>query len=127
EIDNPLGWGDLDYDFQSDSVFVASQLSIEESGFRRTFDGTFRVGATDDDRDMDLTTELIGVAVRSDIYMDCDRSGCDLGASGVELVGIGGARVSGSIGVNGTQTSGSLTLKGADTVKVTIASNCVSW
>lgn len=126
-ISNPLGWGDLEYDFGADSVYEFSGFAIEQSGFRTAFDGVVRQAASFRELDMDLTMDMMGIAVRSDIYMDCDTSGCDIEGSGVELVGVGGARVSGSVTVSGQSASSRYTLRGQDTVRVVIENNCVSW
>ncbi len=74
----------------------------------------------------DLTVDLAGVAVRSDISYtcnpppNCDSPACGVDCtpegSGVELVGVGGALVSGSWHLPGGT---SLTLQGADTLTVT--------
>jgi hypothetical protein len=65
--------------------------------------------------------------VRSDVFLDCGRTSCSVSNSGVELVGVGGARVSGHINVSGNMATASYTLKGTDTVTVTMLNNCVSW
>jgi hypothetical protein len=130
-ITNPLGWGsgdtELEYDYGSDSVYELHGFAFVQSGQRRGYDGVFIIGSGYSELDMNVTTDLFGVGVRSDIFMDCNRSGCTLSGSGVELVGVGGARVSGSVLVAGQTASASFTLKGLDTVKVTMENNCVSW
>jgi hypothetical protein len=127
DLTNPAGWGNLDYDFRSDSVYSFSQLAIVSSGFRTSYDGIVDIGPSYQHLDMNLTSELLGVVVLTDVYMECSGSGCEIMNSGVELVGVGGALVSGKIGVTGQATEGNLTLRGVDTVKVTITSNCVAW
>lgn len=128
-ITNPLGWGELDYDFTEDSIYeYAGFALVFEGGTRMGYDGVFRIAPSYDELDMDLVVDSFGATLRSDLFMDCDMSGCELGESGLELVGVGGVRVSGSIGVGGQQVDGDLTIRGADTsVKVTIANNCVAW
>jgi len=124
---NPTGWGDLDYNFGADSRYEFSQFSIGNQAFSTSWDGVFVVGPQFTDLDMDLTTDQLGVAVRSDLYMDCNSTSCTHGNSGLELVGVGGALVSGKIAVSGQSATGAMTLRGVDTVKVTIANNCVAW
>jgi hypothetical protein len=130
-ITNPLGWGsgetELEYDYGSDSIYELHGFALVQSGQRRGYDGVFVIEGGYTTMDMNLTTDQLGTLVRSDIYMDCNRSGCSVSGSGVELVGVGGARVSGTVLVAGQDASASFTLKGVDTVKVTMANNCVSW
>lgn len=127
DISNPAGWGDLQYNFNNDSVYTFSQLAFVNAGNRTSYDGRFVIGPSYDHLDLDVTTESLGVAVRSDIYMECSRTGCTFGASGVELVDVGGALVSGSISISGTTAGGAFTMRGVDTVSVTMKSNCVAW
>ena len=130
-ITNPLGWGDgeteIEYDFGSDSVFAFNAFAIVQASQRRAYDGIFTIGSSYSELDMDLTTDSFGAVVRSDVFMDCGRTSCTLSGSGVELVGVGGARVSGTINVAGNMATASFTLKGQDTVKVTMTNNCVAW
>jgi hypothetical protein len=128
-IDNPLGWGDLDYDFNGASTyeFDGFRMIFAQGSFETAWDGVFTTGASFGSLDLDLTTEQLGVGVRSDLFLDCDRTECEHGESGLELVGVGGALVSGTIGVAGQTAVGSLTLRGQDTVEVSIANNCVRW
>ncbi len=129
-ITNPLGWGDnLEYDFTSSSryEFDGFALVFGAGVSRMAWDGVFTAGAQFSELDMDLTTDQLGVAVRSDLFLDCDRTECEHGASGLELVGVGGVRVSGTIGVAGQTAVGSLTLDGVDTVEVRIGDGCVTW
>lgn len=126
-VTNPLGWGDLAYDFGDDTRYQFDQFALVQAGQRMAYDGVMRTASTYDEIDMDVTTESFGLIVRSDLYMDCGQTSCDLENSGIELVGVGGALVSGTINVRGTSTGGGYTLRGVDTVKVTIEQNCVSW
>jgi hypothetical protein len=126
-IENPLGWGDYEYDYGSDTIYQLNQLAFVQSGIRRSYDGTFVIGSNYTEMDMDITTDGFGAIVRSDVFLDCGRTSCSISGSGVELVGVGGATVSGTIVVGGSDATGSITMKGTDTVKVTIANNCVSW
>jgi hypothetical protein len=132
-VTNPLGWGsgetEIEYDYGADTVYELDGLAyVYTSGMRQAYDGVFRTGSSFTKMDMDVTAEIAGVGVRSDIYISCSQSGtCNVNGSGVELVDVGGARVSGSIVVRGSTASASFTLKGEDTVKVTMQNNCVSW
>ena len=129
-IHNPLGWGDFDYDFTSSSIYELDGFSVtfsQTAGLRQSWDGVFETAPSFSSLDLDLTVEQSGVEVRSDLYMECDRTECEHGESGLELIGFGGARVSGTIGVAGQTAVGSLTLRGADTVSVSIADGCIRW
>ena len=126
-ITNPVGWGELDYDYTSDSIYAFEGFAIVQSGTRRAYDGVFLIGSGYGKLDMNLTTDSFGAVVRSDVFMDCDRTSCSISGSGVELVGTGGAKVSGKVVVSGQTAAATYTLKGIDTVKVTMANNCVSW
>lgn len=128
-LDNPTGWGDLEYDFSASSLYTFDGFAfVYSSGAgRQSWQGTFRIAPGYSELDMDLVTESFGVAVRSDIHMECDSTTCEIGNSGVELVGAGGALVSGKIAVRGSSAVGSITLRGEDTVNVTITEGCVAW
>lgn len=127
-VKNPLGWGDqLEYDYGADSVYELHGFALVQANTRRAFDGVFIVESGYTTMDMDLTSDFLGAAVRSDIHIECSRTSCDIDGSGVELVGVGGARVSGTIVISGQTAAATYTLKGQDTVKVTMANNCVSW
>jgi hypothetical protein len=127
EITNPVGWGELDYDFGADSTYELHGFAIVQAGTRRAYDGVFVIGSGYSELDMNLTTDSFGAVVRSDVFMDCNQNRCSLSGSGVELVGVGGAKVSGSVAISGQTASATYTLKGQDSVKVTMQNNCVSW
>ena len=128
-ITNPLGWGDdaIEYDYSDDTIYELNAFAFVQANTRRSFDGVFTIGSNYSELDMDITTDSFGAVVRSDIFMDCSRTSCSVSGSGVELVGVGGAKVSGTVLVSGQSASASFTLKGVDTVKVTMQDNCVSW
>ena len=130
-VTNPLGWGsgaeEIEYDFGDDSIYDFNGFAIVQSGQRRGYDGVFVVESGYTTLDMNLTTDFLGALVRSDVHMDCSRTSCSISGSGVELVGVGGAKVSGTVLIAGQTASATFTLKGQDTVKVTMKDNCVSW
>jgi hypothetical protein len=131
-FDTANSWCDMEYEgnFTAASKYTFTGFAITQSGFRRTFDGFLTSATLDGYIDMDVTSEQLGIAVRSDIYVERDDSrNVSINGSGVELVGVGGALVDGEVSVSTTtnQTTGSFTLDGVDTVKVTMANNCVSW
>ncbi len=129
-IHNPLGWGELDYDFTSSSIYELDGFRVtfnETADLVQAWDGVFETAANFSELDLDLTVEQLGVAVRSDLFMECDRTSCEHGQSGLELVGVGGARVSGTISVAGQSAEASLRLRGVDTVAVSISQGCIRW
>lgn len=130
-ITNPIGWDQIDTGFGDDATYQLDDLSFTESGFTQRFDGVFTIAGDFRTWDADLTTEQQGIAVRSDIYLACSGSAtrvtCTLGESGVELVGVGGALVSGNQRVENQKVSTDLTLRGADTLTVHVADNCIEW
>ncbi len=130
-FDEAAGWCDMEYEgnFGAASVYTFDAFTITQSGFSRSFDGVLTSDTFDGVIDMDITSIQLDVAVRSDIHAERDGGrSVSVTGSGVELVGVGGARVDGEINVSDTnQTSGSFTLDGADTLKVTMEGSCVSW
>jgi hypothetical protein len=128
EIDNPLGWGELDYDFGRPSLYTFWGFALVFGpGTRMAYDGTMHVTPGYRPLEIDLEVDSFGLAVRSDLFIRCDATTCNITNSGLELVGAGGALVSGRIVVSGQSAGGNLTLRGLDTVEVTIANNCTSW
>lgn len=125
---NPLSWGDtLEGDFSEPSRFEMTDFALVQQGFAQRWDGHVEIGAFYDHVDMDLTTSLLDIAVRSDIRMDCEGgTSCDFGG-GVELIGVGGAHVSGDISVSGQSATTHVTLDGQDTLDFDIENNCVTW
>ena len=138
EIANPLDWclevdadgycaTEYEGDFTDDSVYTFHAFAVVQSGYRMAYDGFVIRAGNFSHYDMDVTTEQLGVAVRSDIYASGGGSSASVSGSGIELIGVGGAKVSGSMHLDDEMVRGDFTLTGADTVKVTIADNCVSW
>ena len=128
-ITNPFDVEAIEYDWGDDTVYELDGFGIvyAASNTRQHYTGTFVIAGGYTELDMDITADTFGATVRSDIYMDCSRTRCTVSGSGVELVGIGGAKVSGTVIVSGQSASASFTLKGEDTVKVTVENNCVAW
>lgn len=131
-IINPLGWGELEYDFRDDSIYDFSGFTIvrnEAAGIVQAWDGVFTTAPSFETLDLDLTSEVTGLSVRSDLFLACDQTSltCEHGESGLELLGVGGARVSGTIAVSGQSAESSLTLRGVDTVLVSISQSCIHW
>ncbi|HEY5920388.1 MAG TPA: hypothetical protein VIV11_01900 [Kofleriaceae bacterium] len=130
-FDTAADWCDMEYEgnFAAPSDYTFDNFSITQSGFGRSFDGWMSSATFDGYIDMDIVSVQLDIGVRSDVYAETDDGRTiDINGSGVELIGVGGAKVDGSIGVSSTnQTSGSFTLDGADTLKVTMQNNCVTW
>ena len=132
-VTNPLGWDQIEeYDFNEETVYEARQLAIVESGFTQTFDGTLIRSDSLTTWDADITSTSFDLTIRSDLYYHCedpDNPECTLSGSGIELVGVGGARVSGRVTIDrdtNSQTS-DFTLQGADRVTVHAEGSCIAW
>lgn len=130
-VTNPPNWDQVETDFGDDPHYQLDELVFSEQGFTQRFDGEISINGSFTTWDADLVTESFGVALRTDIYMSCSGNAsaatCTLGESGLELVGVGGARVSGSQRVRDQELTTDLTLRGADTLTVHVADNCVEW
>jgi hypothetical protein len=132
-VTNPLGWDQIeDYDYGSDTVYEANQLVLIEESFTQSFDGVIRRGDNLTSWDADITVTSFDVTLRSDLYYVCTNPSaprCTLSGSGLELPGIGGAQVSGTVTIDpdsGRQTA-EFTLQGADRLTVTSDGTCVAW
>jgi len=131
-ITNPLGWDQLEYQYGADSFYQFDQLQLIDTGWTQTFDGFVRRSDDFTTWDADVTADTLGMVVRSDLYYHCSNPSnpsCTLSGSGLELIGVGGARVSGKVTIDtGTQQQVSdFTLQGADKLTVHVAGNCVAW
>ncbi|MDB4957974.1 MAG: hypothetical protein JWO36_5543 [Myxococcales bacterium] len=127
-VTNPIGWTQIDPQYGADTVYELHQLAFAQSGYTQSFDGSFRITDSFSTYDANLTATQLGMSVRSQLYYHCDagNSTCNLEGSGVELIGIGGAQVSGTFYVNNSGTA-DFTLVGADTLTAHVAQGCVSW
>ena len=125
-VTNPVGWSQIDTQYGVDTEYDLHQLSFVQSGFSQTYDGSFKITNSFATYDAHITATMLGVSVRSDIYYQCDTSSCDLDGSGVELIGAGGAQVSGTVHVTNSG-SAEFTLKGADTLTAQLTRSCVAW
>ena len=131
-VDNPIGWDQLDYRFQDDTLYTFTQFGLGDGQTTQTFDGWLRRTDGLATWDADLTASLLGVTVRSDLYIHCtdpQHPSCAFTNSGIELVGVGGARVSGT--VTASTTGGGqridLTLQGADRLTIHSTGTCLGW
>jgi hypothetical protein len=127
-VKNPVAWDEVTYNYQDDTDYELSALSITNSGQAMTFDGRVTISSNFTVYDADVTSTVLGTSIRSDIHYECDQGSqtCDLSGSGIELAGVGGALVSGSAKV-GQAASASYTLQGTDTLKATVTSGCVAY
>lgn len=131
---NDPAWGDqIQYQFGADTVYTFTGFTLTQSTLTTSFDGRVTVSDNSTTWDADLTANQLGIAVRSDLFYQCELDGqtvnCDIGNSGLELVGVGGVLLSGSIATDtaaGHVTS-SFTLQGQDKLTATITNGCVAW
>jgi hypothetical protein len=107
-------------------------FTLTRSGFTQTFDGRISLEDSMQTYVADITVDQLGAAVRTDLYMSCSRDGqtqvdCNIEGSGLELVGVGGVTLSGSVTATTTGQNASFTLHGVDTLTATISAGCVAW
>jgi hypothetical protein len=106
-------------------------LAITQGGATVIYHGVAdRIGrdtetSSDETYDGDVTVDAMGAQLRSDIYYrtEWNETAADITDSGIELIGVGGATVSGHI-ERGTED---YTLTGVDTVTAHIEDDCVAW
>jgi hypothetical protein len=131
-ITNPTAWDQVLYNYQQDTTYDFTGMALTQQGYSQSMDGSIRITDNFQVQEADLTVDMLGAALRSDIYIKCERTGqtsvsCALEGSGLELVGVGGVTASGTIDESTTGQSASFTLHGLDTLTATIASGCVAW
>jgi hypothetical protein len=134
-VTNPFGWDQVEYEFTDDTLFEMHGLVITQSGFAMSYDGFIRRSDNLATYDADITVTQQGVPMRSDLYYHCSNPSsprCSVSGSGLELIGVGGATLSGGLRAEidddtVTQTA-DYTLEGTDTLTVHInEQRCVSW
>jgi hypothetical protein len=125
-VSNPASWDQIEWNPTRDSHYDLDGLAFVQVGYTVSYDGAFEVGNDFQSWDADLVATQLELGVRSDIHYRCTTSACSLTDSGLELVGVGGAHVSGSVRISGT-ASASYTLTGVDTLVATVESGCVAW
>lgn len=127
-IKNPSGWDGIEYQFGDPTVYELNGFTTIQSGFTQSYDGRVTIDDTFTTWDCDITTDQLGAVVRSDLHYHCSsQTSCSLSGSGLELIGAGGAKVSGSVHVDGQSSTADYTLRGVDTLTATITSGCVEW
>jgi len=125
-VTNPASWDQIEWEFGVDSRYDLEGLAFVQSGFTTSYDGAFTVSNDFRNYDADLVAAQLDLAVRSDLHYRCSTSSCSLTDTGLELVGVGGAHVSGTVYVTGGG-SASFTLRGVDTLTASVESGCVAW
>jgi hypothetical protein len=130
-VDNSFAWDQIEGVYGQDASYELRELTFTQSGFTQTYDGQVRVGGDFQSWECDLTSNLLGFAVRSDLHYGCSGGGsaatCRLEGSGLELVGVGGASLSGTVEVSQAGSSSEFTLRGVDTLTVAVSTGCVAW
>ncbi len=131
-VTNPPGWEQVTYNYNADTTFDLAGLTLTQQGYAQSFDGMVRISDSDLVQEADITVDQLGTAVRSDIYLKCSRdsttsASCELEGSGLELVGVGGVTVSGTVTATTSGSSASFTIHGVDTMTVSITQGCVAW
>lgn len=132
-VDNPIGFDQIDWSFGDATAYTAHDFSVGDGGpGALVFSGTLVRTDQFATWDADLTVTDGTGALRSDLYYHCtnpDNPRCTVSGSGLELIGVGGALVSGQVVIDrsANRQTASFTLRGVDRVEVSIADNCVAW
>ena len=124
-VTNPASWDQIEWDLGQDTRYDLDAMAFVQTGFTLSYDGAFTISEFTR-WDADLVATQLDLGVRSDLHIRCSQSSCSLSDSGLELVGVGGAHVSGTISISGS-ASASFTLRGVDTLHATIENGCVAW
>ena len=127
-LTNPVAWDQITYNYAEPSEYQLDGMTFTQAGQTTSFDGRVTISSNFTVYDADITSAVLGTSIRSDIHYECDQGSqtCDLSGSGIELVGVGGALVGGSVKV-GQSASASYTLRGVDTLKATVTQGCVAY
>lgn len=131
-VTNPFGWDAIAYDAASPTLYEADGLTYTFSGgATQRYDGVIRRTDSLSSWDADITVAQLGATVRSDLLYQCANPAspsCSI-RGGLELVGTGGALVSGSVSVDPSSRRQTLdlTLQGADRLTVHGDGTCIGW
>lgn len=128
-VTNPVAWDQVQYNYSQPSEYQFDALSLTANSQTMMFDGRLTISGSFTVYDADITSTVLGTSIRSDIHYECDQGSqtCDLSGSGIELIDVGGALVSGSVKVANQVQSASYTLRGVDTLKATVTQGCVAY
>ena len=133
-VTNPIGWDQPEFEdvgYGDDATYEMIGLSFTQAGYTQSYDGLIERAGDFTSWDADMTTDAFGVQLRSDIYMSCSGGGtsatCRVSNSGLELIGVGGATVSGTQRLTNQMVVTDLTLRGEDTLTVHVENNCIAW
>jgi hypothetical protein len=126
-LGNPAAWDSVPYDYSAASTFDFIGLSFTQSGYTTTFDGSFEIADSFATYTADITSETLGIALRSNLFISCDRGSldCTFDGSGLELPGVGGVTISGV--VHAKTNTEAFTVQGRDRMTVAVANGCVAW
>lgn len=128
-VTNPFSWDQIEYNFGDETHYEMTGFALTQGGFTMTYDG-FADRPDIQTYDADVTVDQMGAALRSDIHAHSNSTGTSISisGSGIELIGVGGATVSGHIDAGDIQSAvQDYTLEGVDTLKVHVAGGCVGW
>lgn len=133
-VTNPFGWerDDLEPDLSGVTTYDLDALAIRVGAQpAQVFDGTFRHEGFRTVTDADLTVTQNDQALRTDLRSSCSVSAgsqsCTI-TGGIELVGAGGAHVTGSIRNTGGEERIDITLQGRDRLVLTRhGGGCLGW
>src|SRR6185503_1741092 len=94
-------WEQLEWEYGDDTLYEFQGLTITQGGLAMTYDGFITRSDNLATYDADITLTQLGVALRSDLYYHCSggtsSASCNVSGSGLELIGVGGATLSGGL------------------------------
>lgn len=129
-VTNPFSWDQIDYNFGDETHYEMTGFAITQGSFTTTYNG-FADRPDLQTYDADVTVDQMGVALRSDVHYHSNSSGTSISisGSGLELVGVGGATLSGHVNVssNFEDSTQDYTLSGVDKLTVHVGNNCLAW
>jgi hypothetical protein len=129
-ITNPTDVDEIEFQYGDDVLYDLAGFGVTDTGYTVSYDGVVTWGDGMSTWDADVTVAQLGLEVRSDIYYHCSNPNnprCSLSGSGIELIGEGGATVSGSVELDGQSQVTELTLEGVDTLTVEVRGGCIAW
>lgn len=131
-VTNPIGWDQIeDYRFGSDTLYEADAFSTSSGGQPPVIiDGYIRRTNSLQTYETDFTFTQLDVGVRSDLVLACTTAAGNVSCTisgGIELIGVGGAVVSGTIETVGGAQTLDITLQGADRLLMHREGSCFGW
>ena len=127
-VTNPFAWRRIDHDPSSERVYEAHQLTLTNGSWTTIYDGIVRYSYDLNRFDADVTLSDDGMTVRTDLAYACTWPICTF-AGGIELIGGGGAHVSGwsNDDYGPGEPMGEFSLRGANQLTYRVFPTCTEW